>query len=130
VAAASELPPTKPCLLVVDDEQLNRDLLRRLLKREYDIFEAEDAPGAVAILEEHQDIVLVLCDQLMPGRCGTDLAEEVQRRWPAMRFVLLTGYDEDPAVRGALLRGLVREVVAKPWRSDLLRTRIAEIVRE
>lgn len=117
------------CVLVVDDEVLNRDLLRRVLKRDYDILEAEDASSAIAVLEQHGEIALVLCDQLMPGRCGTDLAGEVKSRWPGTRFVLLTGFDEDPQVRAAVGSGLVREVVAKPWRSDALRSRIAEIVR-
>ena len=121
-------PRVRPLVLVVDDEQLNRELLRRVLKREYDVAEAEDAAAAIAALELEAAIALVLCDQLMPGRCGTDLADEVRRRWPAIPFMLLTGYDEDAQVRDAVKRGAVCEVVAKPWRSDQLRARIAAVI--
>jgi two-component system, NtrC family, response regulator HupR/HoxA len=119
----------KACLLVVDDEHLNRDLVRRLLQREYEIEEAGDAAEASLVLERlGATIAMVLCDQLMPGRSGTDLAAEVRRRWPHVRFVLITGYDEDPRVVEAHANGLVAEVISKPWKSAILRARIAELL--
>lgn len=121
----------RACLLIVDDEMLNRELLRRVLHREYDIEEAEDATEALGILERRgTDIRLILCDQLMPGRSGTQLAAEVRNRWPAIHFVLLTGYDDDPVVVEALENGLLGEVVAKPWRGGALKQRIAQRLSE
>jgi two-component system response regulator HupR/HoxA len=110
------------CLLIVDDEPLNRELLRRVLYRDYEIEEAEDALHAIQVLERRDgDIELVLCDQLMPGRSGTQLAVEIRERWPDMHFILLTGYDDDPVVVAALERGDVAEVVPKPWRGQSLK---------
>ena len=116
-------------LLIVDDEVLNRELLRRVLKREYDIEEAEDATQAVQVLERcGDDIHVILCDQLMPGRSGTQLAAEVRDRWPDIKFLLLTGYDEDPDVKSAHDVGLVRDVLAKPWRGSVLKARIMNVL--
>jgi CheY-like chemotaxis protein len=65
----------RPRLLIVDDEMLNRELLRRVLHRSYEIEEAEDAIQAINVLEQcGDDVRLILCDQLMPGRSGTELA--------------------------------------------------------
>lgn len=114
-------------LLIVDDEMLNRELLRRVLHREYDIEEAEDAIQALEVLERLEgNVRVILCDQLMPGRSGTQLAVDVRSRWPEIHFFLLTGFDEDPGVIEAVETGLVAEVVPKPWRGANLKARIAQ----
>lgn len=125
----SDAKPERSCVLIVDDEMLNRELLRRVLHRSYEIEEAEDAIQALAILERRgTEIELILCDQLMPGRSGTQLAADVRDRWPSIQFLLLTGYDEDPVVHAALEQGLIGEVVAKPWRGSSLKQRISEML--
>ena len=117
-----------PCLLVVDDEPLNRDLLRRTLKRDFEVVEAEDAREALVVLGERDDVALVLCDQLMPGRSGTELAREVRVLRPTLPFVLLTGYDDDPEVTAARTGGLLAAVVAKPWQAPALRGLVAKLL--
>jgi CheY-like chemotaxis protein len=117
-----------PCVLVVDDEPLNRDLLRRTLKRDFEVLEAEDAREAMALLAAREDIALVLCDQLMPGRNGSELAREVRALRPLLPFVLLTGYDDDPEVTAARTGGFVAAVVAKPWQAPALRGLVARLL--
>ncbi len=94
--------PVKPIhVLVVDDEELNRMLLRRVLEAQYDISEAEDAEQAIALLEGDTGIDLILCDQLMPGRTGVELASIVSIQWPNLRTLLPTGVEDDPENHGA-----------------------------
>ena len=124
--SASEAPSRR--LLIVDDEPLNRDLLRRVLKREYECDEAEDADRAVSALEQRGPFDVILCDQLMPGRSGTELAAEVRGRWPQVRFLLITGYDDDPQVRQAKTDGTVRKVVTKPWTARGLQALLAGVL--
>jgi two-component system response regulator HupR/HoxA len=117
-------------VLVVDDEPLNRDLLRRVLAPDYDIDEAGDVEEAVSILESRQTgFHAVLCDQLMPGRWGTELAREVRARWPGTVFMLITGYDDDERVLEAQKAGVVQFVIPKPWTArglkDLVRAALA-----
>lgn len=113
-------------VLVVDDEPLNRELLRRVLHASYEVEEAEDAQHAVVVLERCDSIGLVLCDHLMPGANGTELAAIVRQRWPDVPVLLLTGYDCDDEVVQAQRAGLVRQVVGKPWRARALRETIAD----
>ncbi len=116
-------------LLIVDDEMLNRELLRRVLHRKYDIEEAEDAAQAFSVLERCDgNVDLVLCDQLMPGRSGTQLATEVRARWQHIRFLLLTGYDDDPEIVEAVEKGIISDVVPKPWRGANLKSRIIRLL--
>ncbi len=120
--------PDRPPVLVVDDEPLNRDLLRRTLKRDVEVLEAEDAPQALEVLAARRDIALVLTDQLMPGPSGTELARSVRLGWPDVPVVLMTGYDQDPALAKALADGLVVAIVAKPWQAPALRQLIARLL--
>jgi CheY-like chemotaxis protein len=114
--------------MVVDDEPLNLDLLRRTLQRHFEVVEADSAGDAMRWLEAHGgDVALILCDQLMPGQNGTQLAATVRTRWPTIRFVLVTGVDEHDDVVTARKQGVVDEVVAKPWNAKALRSRLREL---
>jgi two-component system response regulator HupR/HoxA len=117
-------------LLIVDDEPLNRDLLRRVLFHDYEILEAEDAAGAALLLERETTIDVLVCDHIMPGTSGTDLARDVRQRWPHIVSVLLTGYDDAPEVHAACKTGVIFEVLAKPWLAPQLRDTIARAVAE
>ena len=69
-------------LLVVDDEPLNRELLSRVLGRQYDVSEAKDAADALQVLEQSGDSIrVILCDQLMPGRMSASLSST----WTSVR---------------------------------------------
>lgn len=117
-----------PRVMVVDDEPLNLDLLRRTLQRQFNIVEAGSATEALDWLHGNGgDIAVILCDQLMPGQSGTDLAHVVRERWPRIRFVLVTGVDESDEVMAAKRDGIVDDVLAKPWNAGTLRTRLRQL---
>jgi two-component system response regulator HupR/HoxA len=118
-------------LLIIDDEPLNRDLLRRVFSHDYELLEAEDAKEAVTVMNEHgATIAVVLCDHLMPGRSGADLSFEIRQKWPSAVFVLLTGYEDAPEVEAAKKDGAIHEIVGKPWVAKMLREAIARAVAE
>lgn len=120
----------KQHVLIVDDEPLNRELLRRLLGPQYALSEAADVTEAIEVLEsgEGEPVRLILCDYLMPGMNGAELAGIVRERWPGTHFMLLTGYEEDDVILEAQEMGLVHEVITKPWRSAELRAAIASVL--
>jgi two-component system, NtrC family, response regulator HupR/HoxA len=119
---------TRAIVLVVDDEPLNRDLLRRVLHKEYEIREAEDAEAALRGLEADERCDVILCDHIMPGMSGTELARDVRRRWPKLIMVLLTGYEDAPEVTAACSDGLVLEVLGKPWQAPALKAAVLRAV--
>jgi CheY-like chemotaxis protein len=121
----------KPHLLVVDDEPLNRQLLRRLLSGDYEISDAEDADEALSLLQSEAgaSIVLVLCDHLMPGKTGVELAKVAREQRSDLPFLLLTGYDQEREVVEAKRDGTIAEILGKPWRTRELRELIARFLR-
>ena len=61
----------RPLVLVVDDQEINRDTLGIILEDDYDILYAENGKEALALVREHQDeLSIVLLDLMMPVMNG------------------------------------------------------------
>ena len=57
----------KRLVLVVDDEQINRELLGNIAQQEYNVIYASDGDEALEAMKEHKDMLsLVLLDIIMP----------------------------------------------------------------
>lgn len=81
-------------ILLVDDDQLIRDMISRFLSTDdrYDVLTAESGNVALEILEKRK-IDLVLSDINMPGIRGFDLLKIVKQRFPDIKRVLITAYN-------------------------------------
>jgi two-component system sensor histidine kinase/response regulator len=71
----------RPSILVVDDEDQNRALLRAMLRGDYRVFEAAAGPEALRLVAAEQ-IDLVLLDVMMPGMTGYDLCRQIKQQQP------------------------------------------------
>jgi signal transduction histidine kinase len=96
---ASSREPELTCggderVLVVDDEPGVRRLMARILRSQgYDVFETEDGPSALALMSStNHQMDLVVTDIVMPKMSGTRLAEEIQRRWPGVKVMFVSGF--------------------------------------
>ncbi|MGH7527825.1 MAG: ATP-binding protein, partial [Gemmatimonadales bacterium] len=80
-------------LLVVDDEQAVRNVIVRALRGEgYEVLEAGGGKQAIACMEEVGGSVdLVITDIVMPVMGGRELARELERRYPAIPLVWISG---------------------------------------
>ena len=86
----------KAVILVVDDEEDVRDLVREILRSAG--FETLGAPGggpAIDILQADPAVDLVLTDVMMPDFDGPTLARRVARDWPGLPVLFMTGYPLD-----------------------------------
>jgi CheY-like chemotaxis protein len=119
-------PPAR--IVVVDDELYNRDLMVRTFARASEVVAASDASEATALLERWAVDVLVTDMALGRSLNGVELAREVRRRWPAVRIVVVTGFDDEPSLLQARTDGLVDDVVPKPWQPAALRERVLRLV--
>lgn len=80
-------------ILVVDDEALIRINLADFFEDEgFQVFEAENADAAIAIMESNPSIRIVLTDVQMPGSMdGVKLAHHVRARFPPTLLVVASG---------------------------------------
>jgi len=78
-------------ILVVDDEQNIRNILRDSLKKEsHEVFEASSAQEACDILAT-KAIELMITDLVMPGKTGLDLIMEVKEQHPDLTIIAISG---------------------------------------
>ncbi len=94
-------------LLIVDDDTLILKSLSLTLSREEDIDIigcATDGAEAIKICEE-QSVDIVLMDIRMPGIDGIAATKLVKQRYPNMRVMMLTTFDDKPNIQQALSAG-------------------------
>lgn len=114
---------------VIDDEPEIGDIIRRALRRNYQLDLFERAEDALAALEEGNRYAAILCDLYMPEISGRDIYNEVSERWPAQaeRMVFMSGVSSEGA-RQDLLEGLDVPMLEKPFRLRQLRDAVSDIV--
>lgn len=94
-------------LIIADDQALFREGLRTLLSTRADIEvvgEAADGEEAIALIERLQPAV-VLMDLRMPKLDGIQATSRIRARWPSIPVLVLTTFDDDANLFGALRAG-------------------------
>ena len=119
-------PAVDAHLLVVDDDEANRDILSRTLSRQgYHIETAESGAEALRALRR-KSYDLVLLDIVMPGMDGLAVLEEI-RKDPAMHevpVVMISAFDEMANVVSCIQAGAI-DYLFKPFNPVLMRARLA-----
>lgn len=96
-------------IVVADDHPIVREGLRTVLEREKDLSvvgEANDGLEAVRLVEQHRPALLI-ADLRMPGMSGLEVAQQVARRFPETRVLILSMYGGEGYVTEALANGVV-----------------------
>jgi DNA-binding NarL/FixJ family response regulator len=109
-------------IVLVDDHKLVRDGIKTILERgtEFHVLgEAEDGADAVALCEKSTPD-LVLMDIGLPGMNGIEATTELLRRCPGVKVVILSMYDDENSVVGAIRSGARAFVLKKASSSELL----------
>jgi two-component system, cell cycle sensor histidine kinase and response regulator CckA len=116
-------------LLLVEDEDLLRGLVRRVLERHgYAVLEASDGGEALALCERHPGVIhLVVSDVVMPGMGGRELAEQLSALRPGLQVLYVSGYTDDDIVRHGLLDPRMA-YLQKPFTPDALARKIREVL--
>jgi two-component system NtrC family response regulator len=83
---------TKGKILIIDDEEDLRKLLVRIFELEkYHIFEASTGKSGLAILK-NENIDIVLCDVMLPDINGLDLIPQIKAIGPLIETIMITAY--------------------------------------
>jgi len=118
-------------VMVVDDEPLVRRATQRVLTRlGYDVVEAPDGKGALALFEASGPATLacVLLDMQMPGLRGEEVLLRLRDMRPDVPVVVLTGYQDDAIVARLLALGRVG-FLTKPFGIAELGAEIKRVCR-
>jgi len=110
-------------ILYVDDEVHNLNAFKASFRRNFNVFTAESAKDAIAILRE-QEINIIITDQRMPVMTGIEFLESIIPNYPDPMRILLTGYADINAVIDAINKGQVYLYITKPWLDEELKINI------
>lgn len=121
VGAHSETLLGSGRILVVDDEEIVRDILSDMLRRlGYEVIEAEAGAEAVEVYgSQREQIDAVILDLVMPGMSGGDTYDALRAIDPSVKALLSTGHSPDGVTQALLDRG-VKGLVPKPYGLDEL----------
>jgi DNA-binding NtrC family response regulator len=107
-------------VLVVDDEEPIRTLLRRRLESwGYPVKEADNAATALEQMFSEPAAIAII-DIRMPGHNGLWLAEQIRQRWSKTAIIIATGADDIGLIDKSRKLGAT-DYVLKPFDRELLR---------
>jgi CheY-like chemotaxis protein len=119
VALAAERAPVKVRrgkILVVDDEPMIGNVVRRALAREHDVTSLRNGNDALARIQEGERFDVILCDLMMPEMTGMDFHAHLQTVAPelASRVIFLTA-DAFSTNARAFLDAMPNQHMEKPF---------------
>lgn len=113
-------------ILIVDDVEVNRELLRNMLKDDYIIEMAEDGEQAIHNLQEfHEEMAAILLDLQMPKMDGFAVIDEMKRRgWMPRLPVLIISGEYAIEVENRCFELGVSDFIHKPFEGSIVRNRV------
>jgi type IV pilus assembly protein PilB len=120
-----------PRILLVDDDEDARMLMRTLLERDgYEVREAADGHIALDVLKDDQDYALVILDLAMPGLDGRQVLQQIRNSvdTAALPVLIRTGTGSDQ-IEAELLEAGADDYVEKSVDADRFMARVHAVLR-
>ncbi len=121
--------PASYTILVVDDEELIRNLVVTFLSRLGHLcFTANDGVDALNKMKEKR-IDVVITDVKMPNMDGITLTSEILKQYPECLIMVMTAFDEEYSAGTAISVG-AREFIKKPFSLDEFAIRLRKMIND
>jgi len=128
-AAPVELSQVFETILVVEDDEVVRDLVCQILRDSgYTILEARHGEEALLICEQHAGpIHLMMTDVVMPGMSGPELAERLAPLHPEMKVLYMSGYTDNAIIHHSVVDAGTA-FLQKPFTLEILTRKVREVL--
>ena len=114
-------------VLIVDDSEFMRNLLREILEAEFEIAgEAENGVEAVELYEEHRPD-LVMMDIVMPIRDGIEATTEIKEADSDANIIMCTSIGQEEKMKAAIKAG-ADGYITKPFQKPSVMDAIEDVV--
>jgi two-component system cell cycle sensor histidine kinase/response regulator CckA len=88
-------PPSPPGVLVVDDEELVRKFVERVMREAgYRTATASDGPEALDVAAKLETLDILVTDVMMPQMTGDEVARRIRQSTPGIKVLYLTGFSD------------------------------------
>jgi CheY-like chemotaxis protein len=130
VAPEPDAPGGTERILLVEDEDVVRDVLVQVLRRYgYRVTDAENGPRALALTaDDAEPFDLLVTDVVMPGLNGRHLAEHLGRERPDMAVLYISGYPGDELLALGMLDP-DRPFLQKPFSPSALARKVRDVLK-
>lgn len=121
----------KPRILIVDDSEFNRAILKEILQENYEIIEADDGKEALLKIDEYgMEISLVLLDIIMPEKDGFEVLKymEEESLISDIPVIMISSEDSANYIRRAYEMG-VSDYINRPFDASIVYQRVSNIVK-
>ena len=110
----------KPKIAFIDDEPRILRSLKMHFRQSHDVFITTDAAELMEYVSTN-DVQVVISDQRMPDKQGTEVLRDIKAASPNTLRILLTGYADLNAVIDSVNEGEIYRYITKPWQNDELK---------
>lgn len=117
-------------ILIADDQEINREVLKVIFEEQYQIIEAADGEQAIEALEQYnQEIALLFLDLLMPNKSGMDVLELMTQKgyMDTIPVIMITGESTASSDEKAYEYG-VSDIIYKPFAPKVVMRRAMNII--
>ncbi|HEV7488446.1 MAG TPA: sigma-54 dependent transcriptional regulator [Thermoanaerobaculia bacterium] len=105
-------------VLIVDDEEVLRDVLDAVLRREgFEVLMASSGEEALAVLDEDDNIDLVILDIMLPGISGIDTLRSLRISNPSLPVIIITAFSSIDGAIQAMKHGAFH-YIPKPFKNE------------
>lgn len=121
----------KPRILIVDDSEFNRAILKEILEETYEIIEADGGKEALHKIDEYgMKISLVLLDIIMPEKDGFEVLKymEEERLISDIPVIVISSEDSANYIRRAYEMG-VSDYINRPFDANIVYQRVSNTVK-
>lgn len=127
-SAFAATQPERTLLLLDDEENVLRSLVRLFRRDGYQILTASSTREAFDLLASNSAQVIV-SDQRMADMSGTEFLTRVRDLYPDTIRMVLSGYTDLATITDAINKGAIYRFLTKPWNDDELRANVREAFR-
>jgi len=104
-------------ILIVDDEEVLRDVLETVLRREgFDVVLASSGEEALNMLDG-EEVDLVILDIMLPGISGIDTLRSIRVSTPSLPVIIITAYSSIDGAIEAMKHGAFH-YIPKPFKNE------------
>ena len=121
----------KPRILIVDDSEFNRAILKEILEETYEIIEADGGKEALHKIDEYgMKLSLVLLDIIMPEKDGFEVLKymEEERLISDIPVIIISSEDSANYIRRAYEMG-VSDYINRPFDANIVYQRVSNTVK-
>lgn len=121
----------KPRILIVDDSEFNRAILKEILEETYEIIEADGGKEALHKIDEYgMEISLVLLDIIMPEKDGFEVLKymEEESLISDIPVIIISSEDSANYIRRAYEMG-VSDYINRPFDANIVYQRVSNTVK-